>query len=405
MPEFITVSQVNEYIDQLIRTDGVLCDIWVKGEISGFKLHSPSGHMYFTLKDEKGILNCVMFKSRCRSLNFSPEDGQEVLARGNIAVFPPQGKYQLYVEEMRLYGLGELFRYLSQLKEKLAKKGYFDPEHKKPLPPFARRVGIVTSQDGAALRDMWRILKSRHPGVEVVLVHSSVQGEEAPYELAAGIKKLNEYGDVDVIIIGRGGGSVEDLMAFNAEEVVEAVYHSRIPVISAVGHEVDFCLTDLAADVRAATPTQAAQLAVPDLSSFREEMASYRQRITGLLERKISYYSEFLDRIMMRRVWQEPEYIWREKKESLNRLGRELELSIENIYERKAHHFALALSSLENLSPLRVLKRGYAVIMKDGEIVNSVDKIETGDRLTARLIDGNIMLEVKGREKEESWKI
>lgn len=405
MPDFITVSAVNAYINELIKTDGVLCDIWVKGEISGFKLHKPSGHMYFTLKDDKSILNCVMFKRQNRNLNFSPVDGQEVLARGSIAVFPQQGRYQLYVEEIRLYGLGEIFRYLNQLREKLEKKGYFAPESKKPLPLFAQRVGIVTSQDGAALRDMWRILKSRHPGVEVVLVHSAVQGAEAPYELAQGIRMLNEYGKVDVIIIGRGGGSVEDLMAFNSEEVVEAVYRSQIPVISAVGHEVDFCLADLAADARAATPTQAAQMAVPDLSSFRDDMAAYRNRLTSLMEKKISYYSEFLDRIMMRKVWQEPEYILREKKEYLDRLKRELVHNMENIQQKKAHRLALALAGLESLSPLKVLQRGYSVIIKEGEIVNSVDKIDPGDVLTARVQDGYIRLEVKDKGKEELWEI
>ncbi|SHG64898.1 Exodeoxyribonuclease VII large subunit [Thermosyntropha lipolytica DSM 11003] len=405
MPDFVTVSQVNDYIDELIKIDGVLCDIWVKGEISGCKLHRPSGHMYFTLKDERGILNCVMFKSRCKSLNFSPADGQEVLARGSVAVFAPQGKYQLYVEEMKLYGLGELFRYLSELRDKLEKKGYFAPENKKPLSRFAQRIGIVTSQDGAALRDMWRILKSLHPGVEVVLVHSAVQGAEAPYELAAGIRRLNEYGEVDVIIIGRGGGSVEDLMAFNTEEVVKAIYESKIPVISAVGHEVDFCLADLAADVRAATPTQAAQIAVPDLSRLSEEMINYRQRLVNLLAKKISYYSEVLDKIMMRKIWQEPEYILQKKGEYLDRLSKDLIRSMMDIRKRKSYQLALAVSALENLSPLKVLQRGYAVILKDGQVVNSVAKVEEGERVMAKLRDGNIILEVKGREREELWKI
>lgn len=405
MPDFITVSQLNAYINEIISRDSVLSDVWIRGEISGFKLYKQSGHMYFTLKDENGILSCVLFKSRSRKLDFVPEDGQEVLARGSISVFSPQGKYQLYVEEMRPYGMGELFRYLNQLKEELEIKGYFARENKKPLPLFARRVGIVTSQDGAALRDMWRILKSRHPGVEVILVHSSVQGAEAPYELAEGIRKLNEYGEVDVIIIGRGGGSVEDLMAFNAEEVVEAVYRSKIPVISAVGHEVDFCLADLAADERAATPTQAAQLAVPDMKKIGEEIESYRLRLQRLVEKKLLYCSQVLDNIMLRKIWQQPEYMLKSKKDYLDNVKKDLIRSMENVHRQKMHQFDLALSGLENLSPIKVLRRGYSVLLKDGKTVTDLDKIEIGDMLTARTADGRLVLQVKDREKEDLWKI
>ncbi|MBO8159193.1 exodeoxyribonuclease VII large subunit [Thermosyntropha sp.] len=405
MPDFITVTQLNNYINEILTRDPVLSDLWIKGEISGFKLYQQSGHMYFTLKDKKSTLSCVMFKNRNLRLNFIPEDGQEVLVRGRVSVYPPQGKYQLYVEEMQPYGVGGLFLYLNQLKERLEKEGYFDQSRKKTLPFFPRRIGIVTSQDGAALRDMWRILKSRHPGIEVLLVHSAVQGMEAPYQLAEGIRLLNEYGEVDLIIIGRGGGSVEDLKAFNTEEVVKAVYESEIPVISAVGHEVDFSLTDLAADVRAATPTQAAQMAVPDFESLRENIKEYQQRLIRLMERRLLYYSENLDNLMMRKIWQEPEWTVKTKQDYLHSLNKDLIRAVDNIYQKKANSFMLVLSGLEKLSPLNVLKRGYAVLMKDGNAVRNLDNIKEGDLLTGRVAEGYLILEVKGKEKEELWKI
>jgi Exodeoxyribonuclease VII large subunit (EC 3.1.11.6) len=272
MQEFLTVSALNQYINRLLENDELLQDCWLKGEISGCKLYQQSGHLYFTLKDEESAVSCVMFKSRVRSLKFKPQDGQEVLLRGSLAVFGRQGRYQVYVQEMQPYGVGGILLLLERLKKDLESRGYFAPEKKQALPALANRIGIVTSQDGAALRDMVRILRQRHRRVDIILVHSAVQGAEAPRELARGIALLNRFAQVDIIIVGRGGGALEDLMAFNTEEVVKAIYESQIPVISAVGHEIDFTLADWAADLRAATPSQAAQLAVPDMSVLEQEL-------------------------------------------------------------------------------------------------------------------------------------
>src|SRR5665647_3867265 len=247
MQEFITVSALNEYIGGVLEADPILQGIWVKGEISGFRLYQQSGHMYFTLKDGDAAVSCVMFRSRAQGLKFKPEDGMEVLLFGSIAVFTKQGKYQLYVDTMQPFGAGALFLQLEKLKRELDLGGYFSLEKKKPLPGMATRIGVVTSQDGAALRDILKVLNQRNLATQVVIVHSSVQGLDAPQELAEGVRMLNAYAEVDLIIIGRGGGSFEDLMAFNSREVVEAIFESSIPIISAVGHEVDISLADLAA--------------------------------------------------------------------------------------------------------------------------------------------------------------
>jgi len=405
MNEYLSVSQLNNYINRLLIGDPVLQDFWVKGEISGFKHYQQSGHAYFTLKDENAAVSCVMFKSRIRFLKFKPEDGMEVLLRGSIAIYAKQGKYQIYTQEMQPYGIGGLFLYLEQLKARLESEGYFAPEKKKPIPPLVNRVGVVTSQDGAAFRDIVKVLKQRHQGVELVLVHSSVQGIEAPLELAAAIELLNEYGAVDVIIVGRGGGSFEDLMAFNSEEVVKAIYNSKIPVISAVGHEVDFSLADLVADLRAATPTQAAQLAVPDLIALQDYINNLQERMLRAVKNNFQQNSESLDRTMMRRVWREPMVIWENKREKLKNLQKELLDEATRKIESKEHQFKVAIASLDKLSPLKVLSRGYAVVHKGDQIVKMVEDVELGDKIQIDLTDGAIKATVEDRERVNRWRI
>jgi len=400
MQEFLTVSALNQYINRLLENDELLQDCWLKGEISGCKLYQQSGHLYFTLKDEESAVSCVMFKSRVRSLKFKPQDGQEVLLRGSLAVFGRQGRYQVYVQEMQPYGVGGILLLLERLKKDLESRGYFAPEKKQALPALANRIGIVTSQDGAALRDMVRILRQRHRRVDIILVHSAVQGAEAPRELARGIALLNRFAQVDIIIVGRGGGALEDLMAFNTEEVVKAIYESQIPVISAVGHEIDFTLADWAADLRAATPSQAAQLAVPDMSVLEQELLNRQKRMQRALERRLAYWDECLDRIMGKKLWHEPEALfkdkwelWQAKRESLIKLA-------QATLKEKENRLALAARSLDALSPLKVLERGYAVVSREGHIVKSGGETQIGDRLTVALNDADLQVVVESKERK-----
>ncbi len=399
MQEFLTVTVLNEYITALLDHDPMLQGVWVKGEITGFRLYQQSGHMYFTLKDGDSAISCVMFRSRAQSLKFLPEDGMEVLLLGSVSVFAKQGKYQLYAEAMQPFGAGALFQYLEKLKKQLEARGYFALENKKPIPAAAQRIGVVTSQDGAALRDILKVLKQRQPSTEVVIVHSSVQGLDAPRELAAGLKILNEYAAVDLIIIGRGGGSLEDLMAFNSEEVVQAIFESRIPVISAVGHEVDISLADLAADLRAATPTQAAQLAVPDFTIMQRELENLNRKLLRVMERNISERAETLDRLMMKRLWQDSQLILEKRSGALQEKSQRLQKAIQVALTARKHGLALAVAGLDKLSPLKVMARGYAILSQDERVVKSIDQLIIGEELNARLIDGNIRLEIKAKEK------
>jgi len=398
MQGFISVSELNEYIATLLKTDEFLTDFWIKGEISGYRNYRQSGHRYFTLKDRDGAVSCVMFKTRGRGLKFEPEDGMEVLIRAYVSVYPKQGVYQVYVQEMQPYGMGGLFLYLKQLRNKLEAEGYFASEIKKPVPEMLNCVGIVTSQDGAALRDILRVIRQRHRSCRVILVHSSVQGEDAPRELAEGIRLLNEQGQAEVIIVGRGGGSFEDLMAFNTEEVVQAIFESNIPVISAVGHEVDFSLADMAADLRAATPTQAAGMAVPDTSQLARQVEKYQQRLKRLMEQKIGNYGETLDRLMMSRIWKEPHLIVERQEKAITDLQEQMNRHIVNLIQERQHRFALAVDALDKLSPLKVLQRGYTVAYREGEILRQAGDLAIGEKLELVFSDGKVQAEVSGKE-------
>ncbi|HPT70462.1 MAG TPA: exodeoxyribonuclease VII large subunit [Syntrophomonas sp.] len=399
MKDFITVSALNEYIGALLEADPILQGIWVKGEISGFRLYQQSGHMYFTLKDGDAVVSCVMFRSRNQSLKFIPEDGMEVLLLGSVSIFSKQGKYQLYVDNMQPFGAGAFYLQLEKLKKELDQQGYFALEKKKMLPEVAGCVGVVTSQDGAALRDILKVIKQRSPSTRVIIVHSSVQGMDAPREVAAGIKMLNNYGSADVIIVGRGGGSLEDLMAFNSREVVEAIYESAIPVISAVGHEVDVTLADLVADVRAATPTQAAQMAVPDLLVLQNQLDAMTRQLTRAMQKNLSRKAESLDYLMMRRVWHDPRELLDKRFEDLQRINQRMVNSAQKYLESRQHALAMAAAGLDNLSPLKVMSRGYAILTQQGKIIKSIDEVSRGMELTARISDGRLCLEVKEKEK------
>lgn len=403
MQDFLTVSQLNGYIEALLGRDPLLVDLWVKGEISGLKVYQQSGHIYFTLKDRDSAVSCVMFRSRARSLKFRLEEGMEVFLRGYVSVFSRQGRYQLYAQELQPYGLGGLYLELEQLKQRLMAAGYFDESKKKALPRLVQRVGIVTSRDGAALRDILRVLRQRYQRVDVVLVHSSVQGAEAPRELADAIRLLNEYAGVEVIIVGRGGGSLEDLMAFNSEDLVQAIFDSQIPVISAVGHEVDFTLSDLAADIRAATPTQAGQIAVPELLVLEEMLHTLQGRMGKALLNTVARRGEALDRLMMRGVWQELPLIkesFRSLDELHGRLGRAMQDRLGQARQRQE----AAGAALGNLSPLRVLERGYALLKAEGSLVRDAARVEPGQILQVLLHNGELEVEVRSRKKGNTWK-
>jgi len=398
MQEYISVSALNSYIEGLLEGDLFLRNFWLKGELSGFKLYQQSGHMYFTLKAADSAISCVMFKSRARLLDFKPGDGMEVLVRGAVSLFARQGKYQLYAEEMLPFGAGDLYLQLEKTKARLQALGYFDPEHKKPLPRVVNRLGIVTSQDGAALRDILKVVRERHARVNVVLVHSSVQGTEAPLEIARGIEILNGQDYVDLIIVGRGGGSLEDLMAFNSEEVVKAVYASHIPIISAVGHEVDFTLSDLAADIRAATPTQAAQLAVPDVAAIESALQSYEQRMQRALGKKLNYSSEMLDRIMMRRIWSQPAALLADRQKQIETLAKGLQQTIVSEMQTRQQRLALAATALDKLSPLKVLSRGYAIVSRAGVVIKDEEQVGIGELVDVILHQGSLQVRVESKE-------
>ena len=403
MNPYLSVSELNQYIAGLLDQDSVLHDFWLKGEISGFKLYQQSGHIYFTLKDKDSSLTAVMFRSRARRLDFHPENGMEVLVRGSISVFAPQGRYQLYAEEMQPYGIGGVYLFLEQLKAKLQQKGYFDAEKKKPLPAYARRIGVVTSQDGAALRDILRVLKQRHQGVEVVLVHSAVQGAEAPAQISRGIELLNRYRDVDLIIVGRGGGSFEDLMPFNSEEVVRAIFESALPVISAVGHEVDNTLADLAADIRAATPTQAAQMAVADLAQINREFDQLSQRLIRIMQRRMQQENEILDRLMMDRAWQRPLTMIEDRRQRHGDLSQQLLKAVAKSMDAPQKRLMVAVTGLDRLSPLKVIQRGYAVVRNNEGIIRSIDSIQSGDDIIISVWDGELQATVQQKEKVVRW--
>ncbi|MGI5911710.1 MAG: exodeoxyribonuclease VII large subunit [Syntrophomonadaceae bacterium] len=405
MNEYLSVSHLNKYINSLLRGDSLLNDFWLKGEISGFRLYQQSGHAYFTLKDEEAAISCVMFKSRVSNLCFKPEDGMEVLLRGSIAVYTRQGKYQFYAEEMQPFGIGGLFLYLEKLKARLDAEGYFAEQRKRPIPAFVKRVGVVTSHDGAAFHDIVRVIKQRNHKVQIILVHSSVQGVEAPLELASAINLLNEYSAVDVIIVGRGGGSFEDLMAFNSEEIVKAIYNSTIPVISAVGHEIDYSLADLAADLRAATPTQAAQLAVQDVKLIQSSVDGLQQRLQRALINQFKQSSENLDRLMMHQIWQEPLAIIDKPREKLYTLKKGLLDHAVLRFDTAKQNFVVTTTALDKLSPLKVLARGYAVIYKGEQVVRQVNELDLGEQLQINLSDGVIKANVIDKERVNRWKI
>ena len=398
--QVLSITQLNEYIRGKIDEDVLLNGIAVRGEISNYKVY-PSGHHYFTLKDEAASLKCVMFKGNAMRLRFRPGNGVKVIAMGKISVYPRDGVYQLYCTAMAMDGIGDLYAAFEQLKAKLAAQGLFDPAHKKPIPRYPATIGIITSSAGAAIHDMLRILRKRYPLTEVRLLPVRVQGAEAPAEIAAAIQYANHHQLADLLIVGRGGGSIEDLWAFNDEWVAYAIYESRIPVISAVGHEPDVTISDFVADLRAATPSNAAELAVPDQDALRQTLDSASASMAASLQRQLKNARQHLDVLSRSPALKSPTGYLDQKRKSIELLRNRLISGQTRIVEGKNRQFVGLTAKLDAMSPLKVLTRGYAMARTDGgEVIKSIRQVQPGDIIRVTLSDGNLSAAVT--EKEEN---
>lgn len=388
-PGSLTVTQLNEYIKQLIDQEPRLTDVYVKGEISNFKNHYSTGHYYFTLKDEGGMIRAVMFRSAAGKLPFIPEDGMKVIAHGRVSAFVRDGQYQLYCDNMEPDGVGALYIAFEQLKRKLEGEGLFDPARKRPLPKIPTRVGIITSATGAAIRDMINVCGRRFPYAKLILYPSLVQGPDAPGQLIAGLRYFNETHSVDVIIIGRGGGSIEDLWAFNNEELAREVAVTGIPVISAVGHETDFTICDFVADRRAPTPSAAAELAVPDTAELQRKINNIVTREAGVLRQITARHREKLLLLSGSRVLQTPTAMIDDKRMQIAMLTERLTRAEERILLQGRASLQTETGKLSALNPLAVLSRGYsAVYKKDGTLIRSIDHMQPGDVITIQTDGG-----------------
>ena len=397
----LSIQQLNEYIRGRMDSDPLLNQVAVRGEISNYKMY-PSGHHYFTLKDEASALKCVMFKGNAMRLRFRPENGMKVIAMGKVSVFPRDGAYQLYCSAMAMDGIGDLYAAFEQLKRKLEAQGLFDPAHKKPLPKYPGTIGIITSSAGAAVHDMLRILRKRYPLSQVRLLPVRVQGAEAPGEIAAAIGYANYFRLADLLIVGRGGGSIEDLWAFNDEQVAHAIYESEIPVISAVGHEPDVTISDFVADLRAATPSNAAELAVPDQDALRQNLDAITAALVTGLNRQIRSCQQHLDVLSRSPALKSPDGYLQQRKKSLELLTNRMIAAQNQNITKKNQQYIAAVSKLDAMSPLKVLSRGYAMAQKDGgAVIRSVRQVELGERISIRMSDGSLSATVMNKEETQ----
>ena len=396
----VSVTQLTGYIKLLLDRDEILSQTCVRGELSNYKIHS-SGHHYFTLKDEGAVISCVLFRSDAMRLRFRPESGMKVILTGRVSLFPRSGQYQLYVSHMQPDGAGDLAVAFEQLKQKLQAQGVFDAAHKKPLPRYPERVALVTSPTGAAVRDMIRILGRRWPLASVLVCPVRVQGEGAAEEIAAMLELVDAAELADVIITGRGGGSLEDLWAFNEEIVARAIYRCKTPVISAVGHEPDVTIADFAADVRAATPSNGAELAVCDRTELRALLEQQARRMEKAQERRLELLRQRLRRLSERPVLRSPEGSLQQKELLLELLRQRLERAAAAAVEKRQRQFAALSGRLDALSPLKVLARGYAVATRQEQVLHSVAQLSPGEEIRLRLSDGTALCAVERIEKGE----
>jgi len=391
-----TVSEINREISEALKKHAELWNCWVSGEISNFKDHIPSGHWYFTLKDELAGIKTVMFRTRTMAAGFKPKNGMKVLIRGNIRLYEKDGNVQLYAEEIYPSGVGALYLAFEQLKNKLAAEGLFAPEKKRRIPKYPSRIAIITSTTGAALRDILHVAQRRNPRISLLVVPAAVQGEAAPGEIVRAIEQVNRYGDIDLMIVGRGGGSLEELWAFNTEEVARAIAASKIPVVSAVGHEIDYTIADFAADLRAPTPSAAAELAVPVLAELQANVAYLEEklqtRIKAILDQKRHLVAELMsDRTLARTTWR-----LEQSRQEVDMLSMRLQDGMTGFLTGRNGILSLLSAKLDLLSPLNILGRGYALAYTStGEVLKETKQVKTGDDLRLRIQDGTIDCRVK----------
>ena len=390
-----SVTQINEYIKMTLESNPVLRDVWLRGEISNFKSNYSSGHMYFSLKDEGSSIRAVMFRGYSSRLKFRPESGMRVMVHGKISTYTVSGDYQIIIDDMQPDGAGALAIAFEQLKAKLASEGLFDTERKKPIPPFARSVGVITSASGAALHDIINVSGRRCPSARIVIYPAYVQGELAPRSLAGGIKFFNDKHPVDVIIIGRGGGSAEDLWCFNDENLARIIAESEIPVISAVGHETDFTICDFVSDMRAPTPSAAAEIALPDTGELRARISHLRHKADMTVSRRAFMLESRLDALRKSCELHSPVRVLEEKSAKLIRLEEKLDVLVKRNLDGSDNRFRMLCARLEGVNPLAVLSHGYAMVeSEDGKIISSVSELELGNKVKIGLSDGCALAEI-----------
>lgn len=389
----ISVTELNKYIKDKVDKDEFLNNVLVKGEISNYK-HHYTGHLYFTLKDENSLIKCIMFKGYAANLKFEPKDGMKVTIFGTVSVFERDGVYQIYVKAMQEDGIGNLYKAYEEMKVKLEKEGLFDASHKKKIPLMPKCIGVLTSNTGAVIRDIINVSTRRNPNVYIKLLPVPVQGPGAAEKIVDAIKLMNEKKLADVIIVARGGGSLEDLWPFNEEMVARAIYSSELPVISAVGHETDFTIADFVADLRAPTPSAAAELAVPNIADIKLKLEGYNNRYKLALKKKVEFMKLRYEKCMNSRVFKEPLQKINEKYILIDMKVKSIQNSITNIYNKKKTNMVKNISKLDALSPLKTLTRGYSIIQKDGKVIKSVNQLQKDDELEIRLTDGSTRAKV-----------
>ncbi len=392
-PEPITVTYLNKYIKDRVAEDEYLKSVFVKGEISNFK-HHYTGHMYFTLKDENSLIKCIMFKSSTATLNFIPKDGMKVLVLGSVAVFERDGVYQIYVKAMQEDGIGDLYKEYEELKNKLEKEGYFNENHKKKIPFMPETIGVLTSQTGSVIRDIINVSTRRNPNVHIRLFPIPVQGKKAELEIADSIRIMNENHLADVLILARGGGSIEDLWPFNEEVTARAIYNSKIPIISAVGHETDFTIADFVADLRAPTPSAAAELAVPDIEEINIKLDTYKNRYKNALKKKIEYMKLRYEKCIASKIFTDPASKIKELYIELDNQIKLLENNMINKIKDLKTSAVKTISRLDTLSPLKTLTRGYSIAEKNKKSIKSVKELKKNDIIDLKFIDGKIETKV-----------
>ena len=404
MKNVYSIRQVNLYISNMFRQDFMLNRIYVKGEVSNCKYHT-SGHIYFSLKDDSGSLACMMFAGNRSGLKFQMQNGQSVIVLGSISVYERDGKYQLYAREIIQDGMGLLYEKFQALKQELEEMGMFAPEYKQPIPAFSRRVGIVTAPTGAAIRDIMNISYRRNPYVQLILYPALVQGEEAADSIVRGIELLDQS-HVDVIIVGRGGGSMEDLWAFNEEKVARAIFHCETPVISAVGHETDFTIADYVADLRAPTPSAAAELAVADMAAIQGQLRDMQQRLQNRMSERLSDRKKELEHLQEKLKYVSPQHQIQEKYQRLTDIEEELQMLMQQTMKERRHQLLIYVERMKGLSPLEKLSQGYSYTADArGKKITATEQVQPGDLLQIYVSDGQILAEVKEKKKTEDWSV